>query len=216
MPVYFSKFPKTYYSFGPNGSGLDIVTNIISRFTIEEDLKNNSSVYYEYNIADGETPETIASKIYGSSERHWMILMMNDIVDPQFDWPLQEQTLMKYIDEKYRANSGFTSVGSGINWAKTNIQSYYLIINETTSFNEVEKELEVDSITYANNDYMKPGSSSNFVLDDGTNLTVSFDKKTISYFDYEVRENENKRNIIVLKREFVNPLENELKRVFSE
>ncbi|NBR22608.1 MAG: hypothetical protein EBU08_02235, partial [Micrococcales bacterium] len=84
----------------------------------EKDFKNNTAVYYEYNIQDSDTPEIIANKFYGDSEKHWVVMMLNDIVDPQFDWPLDQRTIISYINEKYSANA---SVGqSGVTWAQAN------------------------------------------------------------------------------------------------
>ena len=100
MANYFNHFPLTYYS-GSNTTSLNIVTNIIARFGFEKSLKQNSSAFYEYLIKESDTPEIIASKIYGSPERHWIVLAFNDIMDPQYDWPLQYDTLIKYIDQKY-------------------------------------------------------------------------------------------------------------------
>ncbi len=86
MSKCFSYFPKTVYTL--DSSNADAVTSIVSRFGFESSFKNNTAVYYEYNIQDSDTPEIIASKFYGDSEKHWVVLMLNQIVDPQFDWPL--------------------------------------------------------------------------------------------------------------------------------
>ena len=66
---------------------MDVVNNITSRFNFEEKFKENSAVAYEYEIKDSDTPEISASKFYGDSERHWIVLLFNNIIDPQFDFP---------------------------------------------------------------------------------------------------------------------------------
>jgi hypothetical protein len=68
MSKYFNYFPKTLYT-NDNTSGI-VVTNIISRFAFERAYRDNSAVYYEYDIQDSDTPEIIADKMYGNSERH--------------------------------------------------------------------------------------------------------------------------------------------------
>ena len=83
MAKYFKFFPTTYYLKDNNSSSLDVLTNITSRFGFEKELKENSATYYTYEIKDGDTPEIIAEQIYGSSERHWIVLLFNDIVDSQ-------------------------------------------------------------------------------------------------------------------------------------
>ena len=210
MSKYFNYFPKTVY-FLDNTNNADVVTNITSRFGFEKSFKNNTSVYYEYNIQDSDTPEIIASKFYGDSEKHWVVLMINDIVDPQFDWPLDQRTIISYIDEKYSANA---SVGqSGTTWAQANIHSYYKVETRTTNSTgaELQSKLEIDANTYAN----VAATTSNLTLNDGNSITITTTKETKSYYDYEVEENEAKRTINLLKPEFIGLIENELISVLS-
>ena len=210
MSKYFNYFPKTVY-FLDNTNNADVVTNITSRFGFEKSFKNNTSVYYEYNIQDSDTPEIIASKFYGDSEKHWVVLMINDIVDPQFDWPLDQRTIISYIDEKYSANA---SVGqSGTTWAQANIHSYYKVETRTTNSTgtELQSKLEIDANTYAN----VAATTSNLTLNDGNSITITTTKETKSYYDYEVEENEAKRTIKLLKPEFVSSIEEELKIIFN-
>jgi hypothetical protein len=162
-------------------------------------------------VQDSDTPEIIANKFYGSPERHWAVLMINDIVDPQFDWPLDQRTIISYIDEKYSANA---SVGqSGTTWAQANIHSYYKVETRTTNSTgtKLQSKLEIDANTYAN----VAATTSNLTLDDGNSITITTTKETKSYYDYEVEENETKRTIKLLKPEFVSSIEEELKIIFN-
>ena len=211
MSKYFNYFPKTFYKLNQNSNDVDAVTNITARFGFEQAFKNNSAVYYEYDVQDSDTPEIIANKFYGSPERHWAVLMINDIVDPQFDWPLDQRTIISYIDEKYSANA---SVGqSGTTWAQANIHSYYKVETRTTNSTgtELQSKLEIDANTYAN----VAATTSNLTLDDGNSITITTTKETKSYYDYEVEENEAKRTIKLLKPEFVSSIEEEIKIIFN-
>jgi hypothetical protein len=212
MAKYFSKFPKTFYTLQSVPYGADVVTNIISRYSMEQSFKENTSVFEKYNVQESDTPEIIASKIYGSSERHWIVLAMNDIVDAQFDWPLNYRTLISVIDSKYIANANTGQ--TGLNWAQQNIHSYYSIERRTTisTGDFLEKKVQVDANTYGNVSV----TSSNKTLDDGNQITISITKETISYYDYELEENEKKRQIKLLKPEFAFALEQELTSVFSQ
>ena len=100
MSKFFNYYPKTFYTSNNNSTGIDTVTNIIARFAFEKSLKENSSAFYKYTIKDSDTPEIIAHKFYDHSERHWIVLLFNDIIDPQYDWPLQSDTLIDYINTK--------------------------------------------------------------------------------------------------------------------
>lgn len=211
MPRYFNYFPTTLYTLDNESSGLDIVLSIVSRFTMEQSFKDNASVYYKYNIQDSDTPEIVAAKIYDSPERHWMVLMMNDMLDPTYDWPLDQRTIINYIDSKYTSNA---STGqTGLEWAQLNTHSYYKVERRTTNYsqNYIETKLEVDSNTYAN----VIVTTSTVTLSDGQPITIDTSKETKSYYDYEIELNENKREIKLLKPEFAFQLEQELKKVFE-
>jgi len=213
MAKYFNNFPKEYYTLEDKPNGLDIVTNIISRFSLEQSFKENTSIYEKYNVQDSDTPEIIAAKIYDSPERHWIVLAMNDVVDAQWDWPLDYRTLISFIDDKYTANANVAAGQTGLVWAQQNTQSYYSVEKRTTVKNGeyLEKKVQVDANTYANVSV----TSSNVTLSDGNQITISVTKESKTYYDYELEENENKRQIKVLKPEFAYTLEQELKNVFN-
>jgi len=61
MAKFFKYFPKTPYAIENNE--IDYVTNILSKVSFEKDFRENSVVYYEYLVSDGETPDVIAHKI---------------------------------------------------------------------------------------------------------------------------------------------------------
>jgi len=213
MAKYFNNFPKEYYTLEDKPNGLDIVTNIISRFSLEQSFKENTSIYEKYNVQDSDTPEIIAAKIYDSPERHWIVLAMNDVVDAQWDWPLDYRTLISFIDDKYTANANVAAGQTGLVWAQQNTQSYYSVEKRTTVKNGeyLEKKVQVDANTYANVSV----TSSNVTLNDGNQITISVTKENKTYYDYELAENENKRQIKILKPEFAYTLEQELKTVFN-
>ncbi len=209
MSKYFNYFPKTLYT--SDNVNLGSFTNLISRFSFEKSFKDSASVSYEYDIKDSDTPEIIADKFYDDSERHWIVLMFNDITDPQFDWPMDYKTLISFIDEKYSANA---NVGqSGSNWAKSNTHAYYKVETRTTlSTNTITvNKIEVDANTYAN----VASSSSNVTLADGYVITIAVSKSSQSYYDYEMELNESKRKIKLLKPEFVPTIEEEFRTVIK-
>jgi hypothetical protein len=209
MSKYFNFFPKTLYTVDTITG--DAVKNITARFSFEESFKNNTSVCYEYNIQDSDTPEIIASKFYGDPERHWIVLLFNDITDPQFDWPLDYRTLVSFIDNKYKSNANTGQ--SGTNWAQAHTQAYYKIETRTTiNTNTVNvNKIEVDANTYANIAI----SSSTVTLPDGNVISIAISKDSQSYYDYEMELNESKRKIKLLKQEFVPNIEDEFRRVIK-
>lgn len=215
MAKYFNYFPTTFYSSNNTTSGLDVVTNLISRFGFESKLKENTAAFYKYQIQESDTPEIIASKYYDNPERHWMVLLFNDIVDPQWDWPLKQNDLIEFIDEKYAANGAANStVQSGIAWAlsENNVQSYFKVITTTGDNNTIDvRKLQVDFNTYVN----VAATTTNYTTANNESVTVAITKETRSYYTYEVEQNESKREIKLLKKEFVPAVEKEFRRVIS-
>jgi hypothetical protein len=215
MARFFNYFPKTVYTANTNTSGLDTVTNIIARFGFEKTLKENSSAFYKYSVQDSDTPEIIAAKYYDNPERHWIVLMFNDIIDPQFDWPLRYENFIKFVDTKYTANGAAnTTVQSGLAWAMStnNVQSYYKIVTRTNIDNDsIVETIQVDANTYVN----VATSSSSVTLQSGDVITQTVTKSKKTYYEYEQEENEAKRDITLLKPEFVSQIEKEFKKVIK-
>jgi hypothetical protein len=213
MAKYFNYFPKTFYTSDNNSSGVDSVTNIISRFAFEQQLKENSSAFYPYQIQDSDTPEIIADKYYDSPERHWIVLLFNDIIDPQFDWPLNTRVLINYIDAKYTANGAANDpVKTGLAWAMdpNNVQAYLKIITTTSS----DGLITVNKYQLDGNTYQNTASVVNtYTTANNENVTIKITKETRSYYDYEVEENEKKREIKLIKKEFVPEIEKEFRKV---
>lgn len=102
--MYFNTFPKILYDF-KNSDNRSTFTAIVKDVThnvrFRRDLLANVTIYDEYDIIDGETPEIIAEKVYGNPEYHWIIMLANQTFDYRKDFPLDEPTLVKFIAQKY-------------------------------------------------------------------------------------------------------------------
>ena len=216
MAKFFNYFPKTIYTANTKVGGLDTVTNIIARFGFEKTLKENSAAFYKYSIQDSDTPEIIAHKYYENSERHWIVLMFNDIVDAQYEWPLRYENFINYVDKKYSANGAAnTTVQTGLAWAMSinNVQSYYKIVKRTSADGTViEEKLQINANTYAN----VAATSSSITLQSGNIITQAVTKEKKTYYEYEQEENEAKREIVLLKPEFVPQIEKEFKKIIKQ
>ena len=55
----------------------------------------------KYSVKDGETPEGLAYKVYGNSNYHWIILLLNDIQNIYYDWPLSSVAFNEFVNDKY-------------------------------------------------------------------------------------------------------------------
>lgn len=100
-----------YFNFLPNilyrdefGNSI-VVRNIITRGQILDVLKESAASAAEYRIRDGEKPETLAHRVYGRSDYHWLILLFNEIIDPYFQWPLTMNEMEHHMDDVYSGSA---------------------------------------------------------------------------------------------------------------
>lgn len=102
--MYFSEFPKIYYDF-PNYTGddtfLQVLTDITANVRIRKKILEDVSLYDEYDIKEGETPEIIAEKIYGNPEYHWVIMLANQRYDYLKDFPMTSNELHQHVIDVY-------------------------------------------------------------------------------------------------------------------
>ena len=103
--MYFSSFPKIVYNAKGNGE-VKVVTNLLKRVAVRTKIKTNALILDTYNVKNGETPESIADKLYDDPELHWVVLMVNDITDRYHQWPMYEQQFNTYVEEKYSNPDG--------------------------------------------------------------------------------------------------------------
>lgn len=100
MSYMFQEWPTVSYDLDKKGKPLEL-TNITLRYKINELLANKSVVMYEYNVPDGERADIIAHKYYEDATLDWVIYLVNDIIDPQFDWPMDDRSFERYMRNKY-------------------------------------------------------------------------------------------------------------------
>lgn len=106
--MYFKKFPKFLYDFKINGENkVALVKDITQNVRIRTQILENITLYDEYDIRDGETPEIIAEKIYGSPEYHWVVMLCNHRFDYINDFPLSTNNLEEHITQKYGAGNEY-------------------------------------------------------------------------------------------------------------
>lgn len=213
MSKFFNYFPKVVYFSDRDQPSLDTITNLTFKFKFNEGFKENSVVYYDYIVPEGETPEILADKFYNSPERHWIILMVNNIINPLIDWPMSYNALNKYINSKYSANNyadtANTSV-TGISWAESNIKEYFVKEKKTVlnTGEYTENTIIITQQDYANTSLL---TTNNYTLGDSTQIELKRTRGSKTYYEYEHQINESKRKIKLLKNEFVSSLEKEFK-----
>ena len=188
MANYFRNLPRVGYDI--NGTGKDSfvnVTNIMKRVKFKPTVLEDISNYYPYFVKEGERPDIISQVEYGNVGYAYLILLVNDIFDPNFDWPLNSQVFEKFIINKY----------GSVTTAISGIKHYYQIIRAEvprtgTSERVPEVKFAVDETTY-------------------DALGIS-DRTTLSNYDHEVELNDAKREIRLINPDFIQDIDYQVKR----
>ena len=98
--MYFASFPAIFYDSKGDGTPKG-VTNLLKRVAIRSKVKSNTMLFDTYDVKNGETPESIAFKLYNDSELHWVVMLVNNITDRFHDWPMSEAQFLKFVNDKY-------------------------------------------------------------------------------------------------------------------
>ena len=177
-----------------------LMVNLIARCSVIPDILKNPLVYYSYDIQEGDTPEIIAYKYYGDSYRYWIVLYVNQILDPQWQWPMQSSVLESYITDKYNFN------------AKATIHHYEKVITKfdsRTSTTTIDKYI-IDQQAY---NTLQTGVFERSMATGQFTITTS--RRTVSYYEYETDLNESYRNIKLLNSIYVGELEKQFKKLMA-
>lgn len=107
---YFNNLPEIYYNFIVNGDDkMFVVRDITANVRPLKNTLDNITLYDLYDIIDGETPEIISNKFYGSPKYHWAIMIANQRYDYLKDWPLPYDRLVQYCSDKYGENDIYST-----------------------------------------------------------------------------------------------------------
>ena len=100
MP-YFDQFPIIDYNLsGVNGNTKE-VTDIWRRVKVRSKIANNVALFDKFDVPEGDSPETVAYKVYGDAEYFWVVCLMNNVVNRFYDWPLDEYSFQQFVKDKY-------------------------------------------------------------------------------------------------------------------
>ena len=98
LKAYFEHFPTIDYD--PTGSGnFKTIKDILIRVTIKKAVRNSNAVFSKYDVKEGQRPEDVAFEQYGNPNLHWIVLMMNEITNPYYDWPMGLRDLERFVSD---------------------------------------------------------------------------------------------------------------------
>ena len=102
MAHYFTYFPQMLYDAVQDGTTSPVlVTNILRRVKVKDAIKDDVALFDKYRVKAGESPEMVSQRFYGTVDYYWVVLLMNNIKDRFYGWPLSEQDFESFVKEKY-------------------------------------------------------------------------------------------------------------------
>jgi len=207
---YFRELPDLLYPSNllHKNSSRDYVAikNLFRRVKIQDWIQDNVVFFEKYVIKDGERPDTLAEKIYGSADRDWVIVLTCGITNIKDEWPLSNYDLYRYAENKY---------GNDLNA----IHHY-----ETIEVRDTRGRLILPAGQVVDQNFTIPtpydASETNYYV--GVRpQTSNIDYKSvnsninpvvgISNYEYETIENEKKREINLMKSSYLQQFLNDMR-----
>ena len=192
---YFRYIPDLEYvnrNFdGQNIGDYTKVKNLFKRGRINSDLLNNIANFSQYKIVGDERPDNVAYKYYGDENLDWLVLLTNNILNIENEWPMTQESFQKYMLSKYGSEQKF----------------YEIHHYETQAVFDSQGDLIVPAGLDVPSDY------SITFFDDGLQQLVTVSRVTeITNLNHEMVKENNKRNIYLLKDYYANIVIDELEQ----
>ena len=183
---YFSYLPNfEYVSRFPGAKNISDyvqVKNIFKRAKIRADIFNELSFFTKYQVEGNERPDNVATQVYNDPNLDWLVMLSNNYVNYETEWPLDNQSFERYLLYKYGSTENIYKV------------HHY----ETNVIRDTLNNIIVPAGKTVPSDY------SITFFDRGLNqLVTSTDIIAVTNLDYEEREQDKRRNIFVLKSSYV-------------
>ena len=186
------------------------IKNLFRRVKIQDWIQDNVQFFNKYTIRDGERPDTMAERLYGSSDRDWIIILTAGITNIRNDWPLSNYDLYRYVEAKY---------GTDLN----DIHHY-----ETIEVRDNKGRLILPAGQRVDQNFTIPtpydASATNFYVgvrpqsDNISYKSVNSDISPVtgvSNYEYETQLNESKRRIEVMKPIYLQQFLNDMRELMS-
>ena len=136
----FFQYQETVpYVFGATSDTMvqSTITNITQRARIVERLRQHTAIMHDYEISEGDRPDTVAQKVYGDVKYTWVVLLVNNIIS-LYDWPMMNEEFELYLIGKYGSLSLSQNQGTRTDEAWSAAKFYYTTEGD-----------RVDATTYA-------------------------------------------------------------------
>jgi hypothetical protein len=172
------------------------VKNLFKRGKLREDIFQNLSFFTKYNIKGSDRPDNVAFKIYGDSDLDWVVLICNNILNVQSEWPMTQEVFDEYVLDKY---GDYDTLYNGVHHYET------LEVKNSLGVVVLPAGLQVDS-DYTLTFYDSEINGYTFKTD----IVVP-----VTNYEYEEKLENNKRTIFVLKPRYLNVVKDDLEEIMT-
>ena len=199
MSSYFQRVPDfNYVSRLPNSKIGDYVRvkNLFKKGKIREDIFQNVAFFEKYKIVGDDRPDNVAFEVYDDSSLDWVVLLSNNILNIQSEWPLPQTDFDRFVLDKY---GDYNTLYNGIHHYET------IEIKNTQGVTIVPAGLQVDS-SYSVSYY-------DFFTD--LQVTTGNLATPITNYEYEEKIDNDKRNIFILKSRYLNIVFDDMEEIMQ-
>ena len=214
--AYFNNLPNILYQSplpdkASTGDMIEI-KNIFRGSKLFDYLKDNVSLFNKYVIEDGDRPDTVAEQVYGSSKYDYVVILTAGITNITNEWPLQDYQMYDLALSKYGSETKMNEIHHyetrEIKDSKgRQILPPNLIVDE--SF-----KIDGSSLRFGNNKFMLISGEAHKQLDDKNEYTISDNIAVpVTNYQFEIRKNEERRNIDLLRPSYLQNFINDLRDV---
>ena len=179
---------------GRSEGDYSVVKNFFKRAKLREDIFQDLAFFTKYIVIGDDRPDTVATKIYDDPTLDWVVLLSNNIVSIQSEWPLGQAAFNTYVNEKYGDE---TTLYSGIH----HYESREVKANDGT-------------IIIPSGARVSVGQSVSFFDEDSSQQVIRTDvAMPITNYMFEEKLNDEKRNIFILKPIYLNILFDDIDQI---
>ena len=199
MSSYFQRVPDfNYVSRLPDSKIGDYVRvkNLFKKGKLREDIFQNLAFFEKYKIVGDDRPDNVAFEVYDDSSLDWVILLSNNILNIQSEWPLPQTDFDRFVLDKY---GDYNTLYNGIHHYET------IEIKNTQGVTIVPAGLQVDS-SYSVSYY-------DFFTD--LQVTTGNLATPITNYEYEEKVENDKRNIFILKPRYLNIVFDDMEEIMQ-
>lgn len=198
MSDYFNKIPNfQYVSRLPNAKISDYITvkNLFKRGKLREDIFENLMYFTKYTIKGDDRPDNVAEKEYEDPTLDWIILICNNIMNIQDEWPMSNYDFDKYLLDKY---------------------DNYETLNEVHHYETVEIKND-DGIILLKKGFTVNSNFSFTYYDEylETTQTIASPIVPITNYQFEEKIQTSKREIFILRPDYLNIVEDDMDEIMT-